>query len=355
MIHHPMDKIYFVPFLSEITQDVLSQVGETEVKIQIGKKEYTSTMKIVDTTAPVAQTVDVSIYQNQEVKPEMFVKDIKDESEVKVSFKEEVSTKEIGQFDVIVNLTDAYDNATSLECKLNVKKDDVAPVIEGVKNITVVKGKTVSYKKGVTVSDNCDKNIQLNIDTSKVKLDQVGTYEVVYSATDSSNNKTEKKINVQVINENTTAYTLENVYAQADKVLNKIIKPSMSKREKCRQIYNWVHANIGYINDSDKSSWIKGAMVGFTKKRGDCYNYFAVTKALLTRAGIENIDLKATKHTHFWNFVKVEEGWYHLDTTPRKDRPNLFLRTDAWMDSYSVKHSHCFSYDPASKPPSATK
>ena len=51
------------------------------------------------------------------------------------------------------------------------------------------------------------------------------------------------------------------------------------------------------------------------------------SKALLTRAGIENIDLKATKHKHYWNFVKVEEGWYHFDTTPRWDHPNLCLRT----------------------------
>ena len=46
------------------------------------------------------------------------------------------------------------------------------------------------------------------------------------------------------------------------------------------------HNNISYTGTSDKSSCVVGAYVGFTRHSGDCYNYFACSKALLTRAGI---------------------------------------------------------------------
>ena len=59
-------------------------------------------------------------------------------------------------------------------------------------------GKTVSYKKGVTVSDNVDKDIELEIDSSKVNLNKVGSYKVVYKATDKAGNTTKKEIKVTV-------------------------------------------------------------------------------------------------------------------------------------------------------------
>lgn len=340
---------------TEITEEMAKTIGEYEVIIDVDGEEYQSLLIIQDTIAPTGSKQTVEVYQNQKITVDMFVKDVKDETKVKTSFQNDVSTAKIGEFDAPVVLEDEAGNQTVVESKLVVKKDDVAPTISGAKDLTVVKGKTVSYKKGVTVKDNVDESVELKVDSSQVNLNKVGKYKVVYTATDSSQNTTSKTVYVNVFNEANAPVSEDEVYARADEVLAKIMNNSMTKREKCRKIFNWVHANMSFINDSDKSSWTKAAMYGFNNHKGDCYNYFAVTKALLTRAGIENIDLKATKHTHFWNFVKVEEGWYHLDTTPRVDHPNLFLRTDAWMDAYSVKHKNCFSYDPASKPASATK
>lgn len=340
---------------TEITEDMLKTLGKHDIIIDVNGKEYTSTMIVEDTVAPNATVKNVTVYKDQNVTKEMFVENIQDQTNVTISLKNEISTKEIGKYDVEIVLEDEGKNTTSLKAVLEVKKDDVAPTISGTKDITVVKGKTVSYKSGVTVKDNVDENVELKIDSSLVNLNKVGKYKVTYSATDAANNTATKTIYVNVVNPANAPVTVEEVYAKADAVLAKIINNSMTKRQKCKKIYDWVHANMSYINDSDKSSWTKAAMYAFNNHKGDCYNYFAMTKALLTRAGIENIDLKATKHTHFWNFVKVEEGWYHLDTTPRVDHPNLFLRTDSWMDAYSVKHKNCFSYDPSSKPASATK
>lgn len=338
---------------TNITEDMLSKIGEYEIVIVVDNKEFTSTMYVEDTIAPQAKTQNVTVYQDQEIKPDMFVQDIDDQTNVDISFGTEITTTTIGDYDVVIILEDEAHNQTKINEKLTVKKDDIAPTIKGLKNITVKKGGTVSYKKGITATDNLDKDIELKIDSSKVNLNKVGKYKVTYTATDKAKNVTSKDIYVNVISENKKIVSVDELYVKADSVLEKIINDSMTKRQKCKKIYDWVHANVSYVNSSDKSSWTRAAMYAFNNRKGDCFNYFAITKVLLTRAGIENIDLKATKHTHFWNFVKVEEGWYHLDTTPRVDHPNLFLRTDEWIDAYSKKHSHCFSYAEGSKPDSA--
>ncbi len=314
--------------VTEVTDFMMHNIGEYEIVVSVNGKEYTSTLNVVDTTAPIATAVDIEVYENKDVNIEDFVTNIDDATNVTLTLMDEVSTETAGEYE--------------------------APVISGISNKKVVIGDTVSYKKDVTVTDNADDDIELEIDSSNVNLDEAGTYEVTYSATDSAGNTATETINVYVVNDESDITEYE-VYEKAQEVLDTIINDSMSKREICVAIYNWVHNHMSYINSSDKSSWTKAAMYAFNNKKGDCYNYFAITKALLTQAGIENIDLSATKHTHYWNFVKVEEGWYHLDTTPRTDHPYLCLRTDAWMLAYSAKHSNCFSYDSSSKPASATE
>lgn len=69
------------------------------------------------------------------------------------------------------------------------EKDVTPPVIKGVKKLTFFIGDKVDYKKGVTVSDNSDKNPKLEIDTSKVHPKKEGTYPILYTATDASANK----------------------------------------------------------------------------------------------------------------------------------------------------------------------
>ena len=91
---------------------------------------------------------------------------------------------------------------------------------------------------------------------------------------------------------------------------------------------------------------MRGAYEGLLKKEGDCFVYAATAKELLTIAGIPNIDIvKSTKNpSHYWNLVYIEDGWYHFDTTPRKDKSEFFLLTDAELEDYSSKHrnTHCF-------------
>ena len=62
--------------------------------------------------------------------------------------------------------------------------DKEAPVIDGVAPLTGFIGDPISYKSEITVTDNCDPGVELEVDNSEVIPDQAGTYAVRYSATD---------------------------------------------------------------------------------------------------------------------------------------------------------------------------
>ncbi len=223
--------------------------------------------------------------------------------------------------------------------------DTTPPVISGAKDKTVYIGSTVSYRSGVTVTDDYDKNVQLKIDASKVDLTRVGKYTLVYSAVDKNGNATSVSVSVNVINPPNEQQnppdptcTKEELDALCNTILKQIINDNMSDYEKASAIYNRVR-QIRYVGSSNKDSWISGAYLGLTTGRGDCFNYYAASKALLTLAGIPNYDLqrKGGDQPHYWNLVCVNGGWYHFDACPT---PNVypircFLYTEDEVVAYS--------------------
>ena len=73
--------------------------------------------------------------------------------------------------------------------------------------------------------------------------------------------------------------------------------------------------------------------------RGDCYNYFALTKVMLDLSGIDNIPVERYKGktTHFWLLVNIGTGWYHFDTSPQSGENafRCFMKTDAQVTKYA--------------------
>ena len=55
------------------------------------------------------------------------------------------------------------------------------------------------------------------------------------------------------------------------------------------EIYRWIKGHVSYVGTSDKSDWKKEAYRGIVNGVGDCFTYYAVSEALLTRAGIDNM------------------------------------------------------------------
>ena len=121
----------------------------------------------------------------------------------------------------------------------------------------------------------------------------------------------------------------------------------MSDRDKAWAIYSYVISHVAYISHEEKGDWIKAAYKGLAESRGDCYTYARTAKALLTRAGIANMDIQKIPSgtEHYWNLVDVGDGWYHFDTTPRTDHPTIFLWTEAELMEYSAQHWNAFNYD----------
>ncbi len=128
------------------------------------------------------------------------------------------------------------------------------------------------------------------------------------------------------------------VDAMADKVLAQITNAQMSKEEKARAIYSWVRGNLRYVSTSEKGDWVKAAYDGLRRKSGDCYTYYSISLALLSRADIPSIEVVRLDGHHWWNLIDCGEGWYHFDTTPRSGGGTFCLLTDAQLADYSSKH-----------------
>lgn len=68
----------------------------------------------------------------------------------------------------------------------------------GLKDLSVSQGDKINYLNGVKAKDNRDPKPQIEVDSSQVNLKKAGTYEVVYTVKDRSQNKNEYKHKVTV-------------------------------------------------------------------------------------------------------------------------------------------------------------
>ena len=348
-------------FVTDVSQIDTSVLGEHEITTKVLGREFTTKLVVQDTIAPTGTGVDIMTEGGVMPTPEMCVTDIQDMTNVTIAFKEEPDVSQEGDVTAVVVLTDEAGNTTEINSVITVWVDKEPPVISGTKNKTVTVGGSVSYRSGVTVTDNKDEDPTLEIDNSKVDLNTVGTYEVTYTATDKSGNVSTETITVTV-KEKPPVLPQEiseaTVNALAQEVLGRITNSSMSKMDIAFAIYRWTNTNIGYTGSSDKSNWTNGAYQGFTKKAGDCYTYFAVAKALFNVAGISNVDIvkSDTSHSrHYWSLIDVGSGWYHVDCTPRKGSGDLFFMvTDAELEAYSSTHSNSHIFDGSLYPARAT-
>ena len=138
----------------------------------------------------------------------------------------------------------------------------------------------------------------------------------------------------------------------AEQVLSGIVNDSMTQRQKAEAIYAWVRGNLRYSGHSATRDWGEEAYQGFRRRHGDCFTYFSVSVALLSKVGIDSIEVvRSTDNGHYWNLVNIDGQWYHFDATPRTAGGYFCLWTDAQMLSYSSRHYNCFAFDRALYPP----
>lgn len=326
--------------------------GTYPVELRAGEDIYTSEVVVVDTIAPTGAVQDLTVKAPDIPTAEDFFTEADDATALAMSFKTEPDFTLEGDQQVSLLLTDLGGNVTEFTAKLTMIFDLEAPVITGVEDILVYAGDTVAYRSGVTVTDNRDTAPQLTIDSSAVDLATPGEYTVTYTATDYVGNAATVTATVTVREKQPDYVDIATIYAAADEILAEILEEGMTEEQQVRAIGLHVRYNYGYSGSSVKDDWLQGAWRMIENGYGDCFNYFALTKLLLERLDIPNIDVKKVKNhsndsNHYWSLVSVDggENYYHLDTTPRTDPTLFILVTDAYMDNYSAKHRNCFNRD----------
>lgn len=331
-------------FVTGIYQFDYTVPADEEVTLRVDGADYKTMLHIVDTIAPEMAVRDLQSFTKVPRKPEEFVVSVRDVTEVSLRFREEPDITLEGEQTVAIVAVDQGGNETVKEAKLILAADTEAPVITGVEDLTILEGDAISYKKNVTVTDNCPDGLELMVDNSAVNLSEEGEYPVTYIARDASGNET--TVTATVIVE-PRMYDLQTVYALADSVLAEITTPEMTPLEKVKAIYRYNTGNIAYINHSEKDDWARAAYEGLAEHKGDCYVYACTAKVLLDRAGIQNMDIEKipTSRRHYWNLVNLGDGWYHFDTTPRTDHPTIIMWTEAQLMEYSGRHHNSHNYD----------
>lgn len=338
-------------FVTDILEEIdYTQLGSYEVQIRSEGEVYTATLEVVDTIPPKAEVCDVTGYALAPRSPEEFITSVEDVTEVTAVFKEEPDLSKLGTQEVTILFTDEGNNETLLQASLTLKEDTEAPVIKGAGDISVFVGDAVSYRKNITIEDNCPEGTELSVDTSAVNLEEAGVYPVTYTARDLAGNTSSVTVNLMV---NSRSFDPEEVYALADSVLASILTDEMTPLEKVTAIYDYVKGHVGYVSHSEKGDWLKAAYDGLTTGRGDCYTYANTSKLLLTQAGIANMDIAKipAASNHVWNLVDIGDGWYHFDTCPRRGlTEKILMWTDEKLMEYSDSHNKSHNYDHSAYP-----
>ena len=337
------------PFERRFTlPEMPTEIGEHEITLDSTYGSYTVQVKIADTTPPVLNLTDVTVYMGDGASLENFVLSAEDLSEVTCRYVgEEPSSAQVGDYTVLIEAEDAHGNRTETETVLHVIADTTPPVIYGTANKTIVKGESVSFKKGVYAVDNRDGDVTFKVDSSAVNTGMAGTYPVTYTSTDSSGNTATATVYLTVVE-----ITMDTVNSLADNILWQITNGSMTQREKAWAIYRWCTSSLSYSTRTSylMGYYVDGAYSGFTIRSGNCYIYYAVSSVLLTRAGIENIMVQRNDpaNPHYWSLVNMDGEWYHFDTCPHYAGHEMqcFLLTDAEVKHYSdTEVANYYSFD----------
>ncbi len=342
----------------------LSTAGTHTVNLVVGTAVLPVTITVTDTVAPVGEPVSLVI-TNDSGAPSAsdFVTNVIDESAVSVSFAETYDFSYPHSFPVTVILADSSGNTTSVTATADCRVDTEYPVISVDGDLYVTVGNAVSYKSGLTASDNAG-DPTVTIDNSAVDLHTKGQYEIIYTATDAAGNSTSVSRRLFVVEELPPEEA--DVIALAEKVYyEKILtREGMTKYEIAYAIYDWCYHKILFdLRGTDRTLGpIKLAYDGFTTLKGDCYTYMITAKYLFDIAGIPTVEVQRLRYEgesfHFWLLVDIGDGWYHFDATSRSTGrgTDTFMLTDAELAAFCTRFNvpHYFRFDHSAYPERAT-
>ncbi len=196
---------------TDLTDDITyEKTVDTEVagtydvtyKVKDSKgKETSKTIKVtvVPNEKPVINAEDKEIYLNSVFDPlEGVTASDAEDGEIKdIEYSGEVKTDVVGDYQVTYTVKDKNGQVTTKTITVKVIVNQL-PVIN-VSDKTIYLNSNFDPMDGVTAYDNEDGTItDIKIEKNEVKTDQLGTYDVTYSVTDSYGQKVTKTIKVTV-------------------------------------------------------------------------------------------------------------------------------------------------------------
>ncbi len=340
-----------------------AEIGSFPLTVTVNGREREFTLIVQDTVAPVVTFQDdLSFYLNQKLTVMDFVKSCEDMSPVEYRFAEQPSTAEKGVQVASLIVTDAAGNSTTIDLEYMVDGDGEPPEIKGVGDMQTIAGIPVYYLRGVTAEDEGDGGeVDVTVkEPENFSIRKPGTYEITFTAEDKVGNVGEKtaKLTVLPAISDVSKLKSEDIYRIGDYIIEDLKKTNDFKDKKAfaRAIYTYVQSHMFYSDNKDILDWQHAAVIAIYNGFGDCRNYYAYSRLLLTCADIENMTVEKEKtaewqNAHYWNLIKINGAWYHFDTTPRFDVSDFFMWTDAQMDNYSARNDNCFNRDKSLYPP----
>ncbi|MCL2446839.1 MAG: transglutaminase-like domain-containing protein [Oscillospiraceae bacterium] len=252
---------------------------------------------------------------------------------------------------VFILLTNEQGETQTIVSVLRIVEDGVPPVFSGIRDeIHVGRGSTVAFRTGITVYHSSGQ-ATFEVDSSAVDTSTPGIYEVVFIARTPLGQESRATSRVVV-----SASSEEQALALVQPILDQHIRPGMTQAEKARAIFDWTRWNIQYAVGGTHGDVLESVVQGMTRRRGDCYVFYAVSRFMLEQVGIEFVSLRRypiDTARHAWLLVNVGNGWHHFDSTPNeRDLPNGgFMFTQAQAQHFNnTQRRGFFSFDSATLP-----
>lgn len=151
-------------------------------------------------------------------------------------------------------------------------------------------------------------------------------------------------INVKINADHIVTYEEELLSNQKiDEILDEIIDSNMNTHEKVKAVNDWIVLNgkydTSYANYSHYDLLFEGKSV--------CNGYALLTYKMLKKLDIPVILITGDSkgQAHIWNMVKIDDYWFHLDTTwndPIPDKQNKISYNYYLLSDTEIKRDHNF-------------
>ena len=140
---------------------------------------------------------DLNVEINSDTNINSLIKEVKNGS--LISEDNKIDTSVVGEQEVKIKVKDKKNKEKDYPFKIKVV-DRVSPEISGVKDLTVYVGEDVDLLKDITAKDNSNENIEVKV-RGDYNLEEEGSYDLQYVASDLENNETTENFVLKVISD----------------------------------------------------------------------------------------------------------------------------------------------------------